>query len=206
VEGRMPPLATDLMLGSPLEFRHAQRLRPVLEFGLKVKIQDRPQTMSEFLKNIEDDSNFNRPLSVIARDKLYTVVEGWHLGVNHFQRDLRRFQYSDIQFIEVTQERVFDFVVSDSGLQFLTIGCGLCLIGLAVKVYLVIFIGAIILAITILTWSSTKPKLNHSQYKYYVWVFIGGEREFVDVFSNQKAAENLGKALRKASGARFYLR
>lgn len=53
VEGQMPPMATDLMLGERLEFRNTGQLQSGLEAGLKVKVIDRPQTVRDLLELLE---------------------------------------------------------------------------------------------------------------------------------------------------------
>ncbi len=53
VEGQMPPMATDLMLGAKLEFRNAGQLQAGLEVGLKVKVDERPQTVRDLLELLE---------------------------------------------------------------------------------------------------------------------------------------------------------
>ena len=55
VEGQMPPMATDLMLGSRLEFKNAQHLQSGLEAGLKVKVDERPQTVEALLNLLEGE-------------------------------------------------------------------------------------------------------------------------------------------------------
>jgi serine/threonine protein kinase len=53
VEGQMPPMATDLMLGARLEFKNAGQLQAGLEAGLKVKVDERPQTVGALLDLLE---------------------------------------------------------------------------------------------------------------------------------------------------------
>jgi serine/threonine protein kinase len=53
VEGQMPPMATDLMLGARLEFKHAGQLQAGLEAGLRVKVDERPQTVRDLLELLE---------------------------------------------------------------------------------------------------------------------------------------------------------
>ena len=53
VEGQMPPMATDLMLGARLEFQHAGQLQEGLEAGLRVKVDERPQTVGALLEMLE---------------------------------------------------------------------------------------------------------------------------------------------------------
>ena len=53
VEGQMPLMETDLMLGAKLEFKHAGQLQSGLEAGLKVKVDERPQTVRDLLEMLE---------------------------------------------------------------------------------------------------------------------------------------------------------
>ena len=64
VEGQMPPMATDLMLGARLEFRKAEQLQAGLEAGLRVKVDERPQTVKALLGLLEQA--FVKPRVTVA--------------------------------------------------------------------------------------------------------------------------------------------
>ena len=76
LEGQMPPMATDLMLGARLEFRNAGQLQAGLEAGLKVKVDERPQTVRDLLELLERE--------VVAPRTAVTAATGRVRAVGRF--------------------------------------------------------------------------------------------------------------------------
>jgi serine/threonine protein kinase len=216
LEGRMPPLATELMLGATLEFRNANRLRQGLEAGMQVKVDQRPQSVHAFIESLEQKEVTSRveppptPVSSTssvmkaAKNVMVRSVHGWHFDQHMFRRDNRLYRYNSVQMIEVTEERRQPIQKHEEWKFGLILGGVICLLAfitrelsIALVAFYAVFGG---------TWISIQKAIRAKpEYDHVVWITVLGNRERLTHYKDRQEAEGLAQALRQATRAKLYL-
>jgi serine/threonine protein kinase len=207
VEGAMPPAATDLMLGTKLEFQHSGRMRAGLEAGLKVKVSERPATVADFKAELERQvqsapiqSRFTSVDSTLQSPPTYVLH--WRFETDLFRRALRQFPYAEVRLIKVKGMNVQ--VDGDHSVYYIPLGIGALgvFVGFFVQSAFTAIIG--ILSVSIgLSGISTPGSVTQITTRYGLWIDTVQGEELLDYFTDEQDAIQLGRAIQQRSSARL---
>jgi serine/threonine protein kinase len=201
VEGVMPPAATDLMLGTKLEFQKSGRMRAALEEGLKVKVGERPATIADFKAELGQTNGRLRTGSSLPVSRLGTVDEPfqvleWNFDSNGFSSKTKAFLFHDIRAVKMKP------VVRDDlgiiGLIIFLIAFSSFIAGLIISSGLLLLCGGF--AVFVFIWLVLKyTSENQNAFHYYVNVVTHHGQELVARYYAKNNALLLGQTIAKHS-------
>lgn len=209
LEGQSPPSAPELMLGTKLEFRHAKQLRPAIELGMRVKVHERPPTVTAFLALLEQlaDPSGSTKAGISPSVTLMTV-SGWHFEKTAFRKSLRKIAYRSVHSVKVINENDWDSYLprkkSMTLSEFIFV-LGIFGIAIGSRRGLVYFAtGIVLMLVSIAMWLFQRrknPPAKRRQFIVLVNGFFGAQD--LETFDNKQAAVLFARTIQHYTNARL---
>jgi serine/threonine protein kinase len=208
VEGRMPPMATALMLGEKLEFEKAQALRVGLEAGLRVKVGERPQTIMSLLDKLEQPlptaplevTKVPIPKPIPSTPVPLAHVQGWYFGKDVFYRGSQLFSYNDFTEVKIIRRQKYSRVKNQASSP-LAFSIVISIFGVAISMFS-LSIPLFFMSVAVVLFGVVGQYfVDLRKFHYGIWLETKHGQRLVDHVDSRQNAVALGRAIQKYAHA-----
>ena len=208
LEGQPPPTAPELMLGTKLEFRRAQQLRSGIELGLRVKVSERPPTVTAFLALLERLADTSAIGSAgVSQPMIATTVSGWRFEQTTFRKGLRKISYQSVHSIKVINENDWDSYLPrrkriELNEFIFLVGFSSVVIGVQ-EGFIYYFTGIFLIFVSIFIWLIRKKGNPIKPQRFVVLTngFLGAQD--LETFDDKRTAVDFARTIQRYTNARL---